>query len=86
MANYKIECEVVQVVANKFKCSSAGQTFILGPRTPEGMCARAYTAIDPASLAMRFTEDISLEQERGYVEVMGSDNDVVYRLSRIKDS
>ena len=61
MVNYKIKCEVVQIVANKFKCSTLGQTFVIGPRTPEGMCARAYAAIYPASLAMRFSDDISWE-------------------------
>lgn len=86
MANYKIKCEVVQIVANKFKCSTMGQIFILGPRTPEGMCARAYASIYPAALAMRFSEDISWEQGRGYVDVMCPDNDIVYRLSRIKES
>jgi uncharacterized repeat protein (TIGR04076 family) len=85
MANYKIKCEVVQIVANKFKCSTLGQTFVIGPRTPEGMCARAYAAIYPASLAMRFSEDISWEQGRGYVDVMCPDNDVVYRLNRITE-
>jgi uncharacterized repeat protein (TIGR04076 family) len=86
MANYKIKCEVVQILENKFKCSTVGQTFILGPRTPDGMCARAYAAIYPASLAMRFSEQIPWEQGRGYVEIMCPDNDVVYRLTRIKES
>jgi uncharacterized repeat protein (TIGR04076 family) len=85
MANYKVKCEVVQIMANKFKCSSLGQTFVIGARTPEGMCARAYAAIYPASLAMRFSEDISWEQGRGYIDIMCPDNDVIYRLSRIKD-
>ena len=85
MANYKVKCEVVQIMANKFKCSTLGQTFVLGARTPEGMCARAYAAIYPASLAMRFSEDISWEQGRGYIDIMCPDNDVIYRLSRIKD-
>ena len=85
MANYKIKCEVVQIVANKFKCSTLGQTFVIGPRTPEGMCARAYAAIYPASLAMRFAEKISWESEDGSVEVTCPDQDVVYRLTRMKE-
>jgi len=85
MANYKIRCEVVRIVQNTFKCATMGQTFILGPRTPEGMCARAYSAVYPVSTAMRFSEEVSWEQGRGYVDVMCPDNDVVYRLTRIKE-
>jgi uncharacterized repeat protein (TIGR04076 family) len=47
------------------------------------MCARAFAAIYPAAVAMRFSEEISWEQGRGYVEIMCPDNDVMYRLSRI---
>jgi uncharacterized repeat protein (TIGR04076 family) len=68
-----------------FKCFTLGQTFVIGSSTPEGMCARAFAAIYPVSLAMRFSEEMSWEQGRGYVDVMCSDNDVVCRLSRIKE-
>ncbi len=85
MYNYQIKCEVVQIVADKFKCSALGQTFVIGPRTPEGMCARAFAAIYPTAVAMRFSEEMPWEQGRGYVDVMCPDNDVVYRLTRIRE-
>ncbi len=50
------------------------------------MCARAYAAIYPAALAMRFAEDIAWEQGRGFIDSMCPDNDVLYRLTRIKES
>ena len=86
MSNHKIKCEVVHIAANKFKCSEVGQSFIIGPRTPAGMCARAFAAVYPAALAMRFSDEMSWEQGRGYIDTVCPDNDVTYRLSRIKES
>ncbi len=85
MVNYKIKCEVVNILRNEFNCSKVGQTFILGPRTPEGMCAKAFAAVYPTALAMRFSEKIAWEKDQGYIDVVCPDQDVVYRLTRIKD-
>ena len=85
MSNHKIKCEVVHIATNKFKCSEVGQSFVIGPRTPGGMCARAFAAVYPAALAMRFSEEMAWEQGRGCVDVTCPDNDVTYRLSRIKE-
>ena len=85
MANYKIKCEVAKILAGRFKCSKVGDCFVLGPRTPAGMCARAFAAVYPASLAMRFAEKISWEAEDGSVEITCPDQDVVYRLTRVKE-
>ena len=86
LANHKIKCEVVQILANKSKCSEVGRSFVIGARTPAGMCARAFAAVYPAALAMRFSDEMSWEQGRGYIDIMCPDNDVTYRLSRIKDA
>lgn len=85
MANYQIKCEIVRILANTFQCSRVGQTFMLGSRTPDGMCARAYAAIYPVALAMRFSEEIAWERGLGYLEVTCPDNDVVYRLTRVSE-
>lgn len=85
MSNYKIKCEAVKVVADRFKCSRVGQTFILGPRTPEGMCARAFAAVYPVAVAMRFSDSIPWEREGEFVDVACPDADVIYRLSRIRE-
>ncbi len=86
VANYKIQCEVVEIRQNKFDCCTVGETFVIGPRTPGGMCARAYAAVYPAALAMRFSEKIAWEKDDGTLDVMCPDQYVVYRLSRIKES
>ena len=85
MANYKIKCEVIEILANKFNCSKVGETFVIGPRTPEGMCSRAFATVYPAALAMRFSETTSWETENGTMDIMCPDQDIVYRLSRIKE-
>ncbi len=90
MANYKIRCEVIGITENRTKCPGSAQTrndevFIIGPRTPQtpGMCGRAFSAIHPMALAMRFSEKMFWENEQGMVEVTCPDGYVRYRLSRI---
>lgn len=85
MANYKIRCEVIDILKNAFSCTKKGQVFIFGPRTPDGMCAKAFTAIYPQALAMRFSEKMAWEDENGFIEITCPDGDIVYKLSRIKE-
>jgi uncharacterized repeat protein (TIGR04076 family) len=85
LSNFKIKCEVVDILRNDFNCAKVGQIFILGPRTPDGMCAKAFATIYPTALAMRFSDKMSWENEEGYIDVTCPDQDVVYRLSRIKE-
>jgi len=83
--DYKVRCEVVEILRNAFDCSKVGQAFILGPRTPEGMCARAFAGLYPTALAMRFSERIAWENEQGQVDVTCPERDVVYRLTRVRE-
>ena len=85
MANHKIKCEVIDILKNEFNCSKKGQTFVLGARTPEGMCAKAFATIYPTALAMRFSDSIAWENDKGYLDITCPDQDVVYRLSRIEE-
>jgi uncharacterized repeat protein (TIGR04076 family) len=84
MANYKIKCEIVKIINNTYGCSQVGQIFVLRSRTPDGMCAKAFATIYPIALAMRFSEEIGWENGDGFVDITCPDQDVVYRLSRIK--
>ena len=84
MANYKIKCEVVDIKNNLYGCSQIGDTFIFRSRTPDGMCAKAFATVYPIALAMRFSESIGWEDEHGMVDITCPDQDVVYRLSRVK--
>ena len=86
MANHKIRCEVVRIIENKFGCSNVGDVFVIGPRTPAGMCCRAFAAVYPAALAMRFSDKMAWESDDGHLDVMCPDHDVVYRLTRMDDS
>lgn len=85
MPNHKIKCEVIEIVENRFNCCKIGETFILGPRTPGGMCAKAFAAVYPTALAMRFSDKIAWESEDGQVEIICPDRDVVYRLTRAEE-
>jgi len=83
MANYKLKCEVVRVDEANTSCQKPGDSFVIGPRTPAGMCSRAFATIYPAALAMRFTEEFTWEKPGDGLEVTCPDGFVVYRLTRI---
>lgn len=92
LANFNIRCEAIRVLSDTGICSGsakcrAGETYVLGLRTPEpnGMCARAFHSVHPTAFAMRCTDRISLEQADGSVEVTCPGGSVVYRLSRIRE-
>jgi uncharacterized repeat protein (TIGR04076 family) len=55
MANYKVKCEVVEV-ADGSTCQKVGDCFTIWKRTPGGMCCRAFDAVYPVSLTMRFSD------------------------------
>lgn len=88
-ANYQIKAEVIKIATDTGCCpgsakSRIGETFIIGPRTPEpGMCGRAFHAIHPRAFAMRFTDKMFWEKPDGLVEVTCPDGFVIFRHSRI---
>jgi uncharacterized repeat protein (TIGR04076 family) len=85
MPNYRIKCEVVRV-DNGATCQKVGDTFPLWIRTPANMCCRAFVAVYPPALAMRFSDAMpGWETEDGHLDVMCPDQNVVYRLTRMKD-
>jgi len=92
MPSFSIRCEIVKVLTDSGICpgsakSRIGETYVLGLRTPEpkGMCARAFLSAHPIAFAMRFTEQIPLEEADGSVEVRCPGGSVIYRLSRIRE-
>ena len=88
MADYKIKCTVKEISNNGECCIGSakvrlGEEYIIGTRTPNnGMCGRAFHAIHPMALAMRFTERMSWEKE-DYIDVICPDACVKYRLTRM---
>lgn len=91
MADYKIRCEIVDAGDGGAVCTGAGRmkkndVYTIGLKTPEpaGICSKAFMAIYPVYMALRFTEEIPLEKGRGYVDVTCPDGQVIFRLSRIK--
>lgn len=79
MISNEIMVEVVRV--EQSKCQQPGDTFIIGNRTPSGMCCRAFHAIYPSVVAMRFSEACSWEED-GHLDVTCPDGFVTYRLKR----
>lgn len=87
MANYKIKIEVIEKSKMCPKVLNAGGGFVMdnapGAEVPAGMCARAFQAVYPTLLAMRFSEETAWEKGKGYFDVTCPDG-TLYRLSRIK--
>lgn len=89
MLDYRIRCEVVNIKDGQTFCSGLarvkpGESFVIGVKTPEGICAKAFAAIYPIVMSMRFTEENRMEHGHGFIEVTCPDGEVTYRLSRIK--
>ena len=85
MANYEVKCEVIEVNSALTSCQKAGDSFVIGRRTPAGMCARAFAAVYPAALVLRFSEDCAWQKGKESLELTCPDGHVVYRLTRQKD-
>jgi len=88
MKNFKVKIEVVKTNEICPKGLKEGDFFVMenvsGAEVPHGMCARAFHAVYPVTMAMRFSDEISWEQGKGYFDVTCPDGYMVYRLSRIK--
>jgi uncharacterized repeat protein (TIGR04076 family) len=87
MTNYKIRIEVFKTTKKCPKKLKAGDYFIIknvpGTEVPSGMCARAFHAVYPVALGMRFSEETAWEKGKGYFDINCPDG-MIYRLTRIK--
>jgi uncharacterized repeat protein (TIGR04076 family) len=89
MMEYKIKCVVIRVAEPK--CCKVGMklgdTFIIGPLTPEPLpiCSAAFLALYSLTNALRFTESTKLEDADGNHDVVCPDGTVTFRLSRMRN-
>jgi len=87
MANYAISCVVTEVKTESKCCPGSarckeGETY--SPRTPvPSMCGRAFHALHPMALSMRFSERMVFESDDGII-VTCPDGYVQYNLKRLK--
>jgi len=87
MMEYRIKCEVIRLA--ELKCCKVGMklgdTFTLGPLTPEPrpICSAAFLSLYSLANALRFTERTTLEDADGHHDVVCPDGTVTFRLSRI---
>ncbi len=89
MIDNNVKCEVLSVKNNADCCPGStkmrkGESFVIGSKTPEGICCRAFHAVFPVAFAMRFSDSLGWEKEDGSIEITCPDAFVVYKLSRIK--
>jgi uncharacterized repeat protein (TIGR04076 family) len=89
MMEYKIKCVVIRVAEPK--CCKVGMklgdTFIIGPLTPEPLpiCSAAFLALYSLTNALRFTKSTKLEDADGNHDVVCPDGTVTFRLSRMRN-
>ena len=84
MAGYDIKCEIIEVAASEYACATVGDTFVIVKGMPEGMCDEAFAVIYLSALAMKSSDKTDCETDDGYIDITCPDQDVVFRLSRIK--
>ena len=82
---YDIE---VKVISQKGACSAGhrvGDSWVIGSKSPEGMCLGAFTAVYPESRVLRFGGELPWAKEKGTAEVAcpDADNPVVLKLTRL---
>ncbi len=87
MQDCPVIIEAVAIEGGKKMCKGRAHTRLgaaatLHIHTPEGMCARAFAAVYPYALAMRFAEKTAFEREGAFVDIVCPDGDVTFRLSR----
>jgi len=87
---YNIECEVILVPEGGNHCRGSakmklGDKFIIGLKTPEGLCAKVFAHMYPIVNDMRKSDETQWEKEQGYCDVVCPDTRATYRLSRMKE-
>jgi uncharacterized repeat protein (TIGR04076 family) len=82
MSDFRINCEVIAVAAGATGCQKPADSFVIGPRTPAGMCSRAFAAVYPAALALRFSDEMAWQKGTDCLEITCPDGHVIYRLKR----
>ena len=80
MATCDIKCSVVE----NGGCPVAKGDYVIGGVTPAGLCIKAYGAISPFAVAMRFAEKTPWENDAGEIFVTCPDGFVKYRLDRVE--
>ena len=79
----------IKVLEKKGKCDNmheVGDEFVLkGPKTPEGICLGAFTAIMPSLMALIYGANIPFGQEKNVMTVACPDpkNCVIWEIRRI---
>jgi len=77
MALAEIEVTVVKIDEPGTQCQKIGDTFIIGKRTPSGMCCAAFQALYPRAAALAWSGP---RDENRTLDVVCPDGKVVYRL------
>jgi uncharacterized repeat protein (TIGR04076 family) len=83
---YDIE---VTVVSQKGTCGEGyrvGDSWVIGSRTPEGICMHAFGALLPIQRVLRYGGEFPWEKDKDVTLVACPDaeNPVVFRLKRIR--
>jgi len=83
MVDYLVNVEVIAVDEAKTSCQRVGDRFIIGKRTPAGMCSKVFHLLYPYAAVLRFTDNCRWEHGESAITVNCPDGHVVYRLTRI---
>jgi len=85
---YKI---AVEVISQKGKCNAGhkvGDKWVVGNKTPEGICLSAFASLFPNIRALTFGANLPWESDPDFTDMACPDpvNPVVFSLRRIREN
>lgn len=82
---YDVEVKVISQEGVCGKDHKVGDSWIIGTKTPEGICLSAFNVIFPDSRVLRFGGELPWAKEKGTATVACPDgkNPVIFKLRRI---
>lgn len=84
---YKVTAKVIKQEGHCDACHKVGDTFIIGDKTPDAMCAHAYQAIFPFAMGYRYDASYRWDTNPNITTLAcpDPDNPVVFEISRVPE-
>jgi uncharacterized repeat protein (TIGR04076 family) len=84
---YKVTARVIKQEGYCDACHKVGDEFIIGDKTPDGLCAHAYQAIFPFAMGYRYGAHYrwDADDSKTTLACPDHDNQVIFELTRVEE-
>lgn len=81
---YKVTATIIKQEGHCDACHKVGDSFVIGDKTPNGLCAHAYQAIFPFAMGYRYDANYRWDENphKTTLACPDPDNPVVFELTR----